>query len=943
MAALESRSTVSTAPPSGVPRPSALDSQNPYAGLQPFAERDSPFFFGRDDERAELARLVRREVLTVLFGRSGLGKTSLLNASLYPLLRQESYLPLPIRLDFSAASGRLAAQLGATVREVTKAQGVEAPEMRAEETLWEYFHRAQFWSERNRLLTPLLVFDQFEEIFTLGRGDTRLRPLLGELSDLIENQIPGPVLERLAGGENLSFSYERQSFRVIFSLREDFLPDLEDFGPLIPAIARNRFRLKQLTGVQALEAILRPGGDLIGEDVARQILRFLAGGLEHGEGAATPESLEEIDVEPALLSLFCRELNEKRQALKLEAITGDLVAGEREKILHIFYERSMADLPHAVRAFVEDRLLTGSGFRRSEALEDALHAPGVTEKAITILVNRRLLSLERRLGSTQVELIHDRLTRVIQESRDHRHRHEYRRRIGRRVAVGAAALIVLALGSLGFGLEERRLKKNVDKERARTVSALNVVLFDVRDSFSKIGKLASLEKAQRQVYEYFDSLPEEEQTPDSLRIGLVSLNTLGDIYSASARSEWALKCYSRSLSIAQDLVLRDANDPVRQRDLEVGHRKMASVLDQRGKHSDALVHYRAAFGIATQLTKKSPQIDLLQQDVLASESALSASLLDLGNLKDGFEHLNRSVELAKSLVDGKPNDPDLQSTQAESYRISGAAELGYGRTERAVEYFNRIISIETKLREDDSDTILFRLSLGEAYRLLGSAQFAQGKVAASLESYDQAFEILRRAARRSGFLAAMELRGVEILNDKSEAFAANGEGAKGLEEAEAARKYAEDFAHRDPSDTDWQISLASSYGNCGEARLAQGQAKAALRDFEQEVKIIADITTANPGSISFESDLGAAHFLAGRARSALGDSTGARKEWMLALELLKPWAEQAGRSDVLELYARSSIALGRLEDSRPVCEKLRERGWNRRRILGLCREKALLH
>ena len=39
------------------------------------------------------------------------------------------------------------------------------------ESLWEYFHRSDvdFWDSQSRLVTLVLVFDQFEERFTLGR------------------------------------------------------------------------------------------------------------------------------------------------------------------------------------------------------------------------------------------------------------------------------------------------------------------------------------------------------------------------------------------------------------------------------------------------------------------------------------------------------------------------------------------------------------------------------------------------------------------------------------------------------------------------------------------------------------------------------------------------------------------------------------------------------
>ncbi|HYN21762.1 MAG TPA: hypothetical protein VE078_12430, partial [Thermoanaerobaculia bacterium] len=71
-----------------------LSPDNPWPGLDPFDETDRAYFHGRTAESGDLLRLVRREPLTVLFGRSGLGKTSLLKAGLFPLLRAEDSLPV---------------------------------------------------------------------------------------------------------------------------------------------------------------------------------------------------------------------------------------------------------------------------------------------------------------------------------------------------------------------------------------------------------------------------------------------------------------------------------------------------------------------------------------------------------------------------------------------------------------------------------------------------------------------------------------------------------------------------------------------------------------------------------------------------------------------------------------------------------------------------------
>ena len=56
--------------------------------------------FGRDAEIAEIHLRLRSGPLLVLYGRSGLGKTSILNAGLIPRLRAEGPRPQVERLDY---------------------------------------------------------------------------------------------------------------------------------------------------------------------------------------------------------------------------------------------------------------------------------------------------------------------------------------------------------------------------------------------------------------------------------------------------------------------------------------------------------------------------------------------------------------------------------------------------------------------------------------------------------------------------------------------------------------------------------------------------------------------------------------------------------------------------------------------------------------------------
>ena len=158
-----------------------------------------------------------------MFGKSGTGKTSLLNAGVFPRLRKDYCLPFRIRLEFNDDSPGLVSQIKQTLKAEIDKYGFKVEGYPGEETLWEYFHREQLWKS----VTPILIFDQFEEIFTLGKKSTRfdkkeLDLFWQELADLIENSIPERIKDRfLDGHEALDFAYKVQKIKnaLFFSRR----------------------------------------------------------------------------------------------------------------------------------------------------------------------------------------------------------------------------------------------------------------------------------------------------------------------------------------------------------------------------------------------------------------------------------------------------------------------------------------------------------------------------------------------------------------------------------------------------------------------------------------------------------------------------------------------------------------------------------------------------
>jgi WD40 repeat protein len=474
-----------------------VDAENPWPGLAAFREGDHEFFRGREADTESLFRFVLRERLTVLFGLAGLGKTSLLQAGLFPCLRQEGILPVYIRICHSAGSPPPAWQVKEAVSAAAAEAGLEGPVLDETDTLWEAFHRqdAGFWTPRNRPVAPLLIFDQFEEAFTLGRSDPSRAVITNaffvELADLVEGRPPVTVRQRceISPEEARRYSFSHHRYKVLLSLREDFLADLEALRRNMPSIIHNRLRLRSLNGDQARRVVSGPGPRLVSDDVADQVVRFVAGAHETREVA-----FEDLQIEPTLLSMACHELNELRKQRGEAAITARLLRGNREGILRDFYERSMASVGPAVRALVEDHLITTGGYRDSIALEDALATAGVRKEDLEHLLACYLLRREDRSGVARLELMHDVLTGVVRDSRNKRRQQEAEaaarrkeaealeraRRRARRLrwvamstmalVVGGASAVVWELGRVREA--DRRIKRGLAELEAQEASRL---------------------------------------------------------------------------------------------------------------------------------------------------------------------------------------------------------------------------------------------------------------------------------------------------------------------------------------------------------------------------------------------------------------------------------------------------------------------------------------
>jgi hypothetical protein len=437
MAANSETSAEAATPVSAERRVVHLDDENPWPSLDSFTENAALFFKGRDAENQDLQRRITRRMLTVLFGVSGLGKTSLLEAGVFPSLREEGFMPVRIRLDHtSSLRNDLVEQVHAELRKALDGGRYYAPRgIGPEESLWAYFHQPELEIRDremdDRVVKTVLVFDQFEEIFSHGRDDPShewaQRALIEELAQLIDNRVP-PDLKREFERDSAAvrrYDFDNQDYRIVLSLREDYLPHLESLYWQIPSITENRFRLLAMNEEQAFQAVKEPGNKIVDPPVARQIVEFAAGESQGAALKGAPASVQRASsVSPALLSLICSELNDERKRPNAAKITAEQVRNSAGQILQHFYDRCFEGLPHSdkVQEVVDGNLVSGDNYREKISLSTVLswlqqktHCTlEEAQQTFERLRDRRLVQFDSREGRTTIELTHDVLCREIQ-------------------------------------------------------------------------------------------------------------------------------------------------------------------------------------------------------------------------------------------------------------------------------------------------------------------------------------------------------------------------------------------------------------------------------------------------------------------------------------------------------------------------------------------------
>ena len=648
-----------------------------YPGTGPFSDSaaDQARFFGREDAADQLYLRVLSVPLVVQFGKSGLGKTSLLQAGLFPRLRKRAYLPVMIRLNVQEES--LLEATKRSMRESCEAEGLQfAP---GDSTgVWELLATTAVWRD-DFLLTPVLVFDQFEEVFTLRDAAFRAA-MAAEIGALARGAPPSRDSARQSGGKPV--------VKIVISLREDHLGELEELSAAIPGLFHERLRLEPFTRETAKDPILKPAalepeqGEepywsprfTLDESALTAMLDFLEG--------------ESGVIEPFQLQLLSRhaEVIARRNRGKAKdgvvTLTKDDLAGAQqfEAVLRNFYHDTLDKIPSSAQRrraakLCEYGLLSDSGHRLMLEESQVLGEYHVSDDTLAILCTERLLTREKRHRSFFYEIGHDRLAESVFNARTVKLPKNVRRFLWTAFAVSLGIIVGLAIYS-------SKIKEAGDAARVERNNADALIGFLLGEQF--LGEIRDTGRSML-LGSVADRIHESGSVDrDPLNRGLALRNN-GDIDVVNGRVAASIERFRAALPALEDASKNAAVADLAQRELARTHERLADQLSKQGHLKEALQHSRAAESAWRRVINGRHCAGPLTKDCveLANTMLRSANLKHAMGEADIAAETNEAFRLSSEVLfgaGGATGSPQKASPYPDPGAVGVLSALGVTRT-----------------------------------------------------------------------------------------------------------------------------------------------------------------------------------------------------------------------------------------------------------------------
>ena len=502
----------------------------PYPGSRPFRRADRARFFGRVAQAASLAELWQDNRFTVAVGAVASGKTSLVNAGVFPLVTASRADVLPL--------GRLS-------------YGETFPFAALPEHNPYTLAVLRSWSP-DEVVTRLV--GRTVRDYVRSRADGHDGPVLAaidQVEELAADSGPRLSYRRLFLAELAEAMEEEPRLHLLLAVRNEAVDIVADvLGP------GARHLVTPLSRQDAIEAVAGPArytsrsyDEGVAEAIVTDLQTSRIAPLRGGEHYATEDY-----VEPAILQVVCAHLWDAlpgglnlitRRELRRYGDVDAALASHCGRIVAAVAEDH--ELPVTrLRAWLQSTFITELG-TRGTVYEGAAATAGMPNAVARALEDRHLLAVERRSGARWYELLSDRLIEPVRRAPDERppstEPAEYLRAAGRAMVLGELDL------AERYANETVRTSHDTDlRLRAEAGSLLGNLAYERE-------KPEEAEKRYRKAANLYEAVRDTDAVASQLAAVGQTLLAQGELMSAVTQLRSALDRAPNDLVLQTELAL----------------------------------------------------------------------------------------------------------------------------------------------------------------------------------------------------------------------------------------------------------------------------------------------------------------------------------------------------------------------------------------------------
>lgn len=377
-----------------------------------YKETDQDIFWGRDKEIDDIYYLVSNSDFSICYAKSGEGKSSLINAGLIPLLRERDFLPICIRFtsnNYKEKKTNFDNIIGEIIEEaINKVENgsiyksldinLLQDEMSLCDDLWWKLRVNEIRKDAFTQLTPVLIFDQFEEVFTCSENIEWVSRFFAWLECLYNDMNPL---------DDANIGRLPKKFKLLLSLRSEYVCELDYWSMqryFIPSLKNNRYYLKALTEKSAEKIVNNILSRTEISNISKEEVINFSQNDEFEKSYADRPCKSALKL--SLLLDTCYRYSEKIKDL----VDKNGNALSLADILEIYYDESTKELSREQRNKLEDLLVDRNGRRTKVSIADISAKTKITENQLERLKEKRIITAT---NSNDMEIAHDCMCEIV--------------------------------------------------------------------------------------------------------------------------------------------------------------------------------------------------------------------------------------------------------------------------------------------------------------------------------------------------------------------------------------------------------------------------------------------------------------------------------------------------------------------------------------------------